>query len=129
MIGQGRILVSPLAMAGVAATVVDGRWHAPRVLAGDPREAGPPLPRGELDELRSMMRDVVTSGTGTALAGVAGEPIGKSGTAEYGSGDPPRTHAWFIAGRDDVAVAVLVEDRPSGGEYAAPVAARFLDGL
>ncbi len=76
-----------------------------------------------------MMREVVTGGTGTALAGVAGEPIGKSGTAEYGGGDPPPTHAWFIAGRADVAVAVLLEDRPSGGEYAAPIAARFLDAL
>jgi cell division protein FtsI/penicillin-binding protein 2 len=129
MIGQGRILVSPLAMAGVAATVVEGRWHAPRVLASDPRDQGPPLPGAELDELRSMMRDVITSGTGAALARVAGEPIGKSGTAEYGSGDPPPTHAWFIAGRADVAVAVLVEDAPSGGEFAAPIAADFLNRL
>ena len=116
-------------MAGVAATVVDGRWHAPRLLARDPREAGPRLPGDELRELRSLMREVITSGTGTGLAGVAGEPIGKSGTAEFGSGDPPPTDAWFIAGRDDVAVAVLAENKPSGGEYAAPIAARFLDLL
>lgn len=129
MIGQGRILASPLAMAGVAASVVDGRWHAPRVLAEAGRQQGPPLPAQELTELRSLMRDVVTSGTGTALADVEGEPIGKSGTAEYGAGDPPPTHAWFIAGRDDVAVAVLVEDAPSGGEFAAPIAADFLARL
>jgi cell division protein FtsI/penicillin-binding protein 2 len=129
MIGQAEVLVSPLAMAGVAATVVDGRWHAPRVLARDPRAPGPRLPEGRLRELRSLMREVVTAGTGTALAGVAGEPIGKSGTAEFGSGNPPPTDAWFIAGRDDVAVAVLVENKPSGGQYAAPIAARFLDGL
>jgi cell division protein FtsI/penicillin-binding protein 2 len=127
MIGQGRILASPLAMAGVAATVVDGRWRAPRVLASAPREQGPPLPADELETLRSLMREVVTSGTGTALSQVAGEPIGKSGTAEYGAGDPPPTHAWFIAAREDVAVAVLVEDAPSGGEFAAPIAAEFLD--
>ncbi len=129
MIGQSEILASPLAMAGVAATVVDGRWRAPRVLASDPRDEGPRLDTAQLAELRSMMRDVVTSGTGTALADVPGQPLGKSGTAEYGSGDPPPTHAWFIAARDDVAVAVLAEDKPSGGEYAAPIAARFLDGL
>ena len=129
MIGQGRILASPVVMAGVAAAVIDGRARAPRVLASDPREARPPIPAAELTELRSLMRDVVTSGTGTALAGLPGEPIGKSGTAEYGSGDPPPTHAWFIAARDDVAVAVLLEDKPSGGEFAAPIAARFLEGL
>ena len=43
------------------------------------------------------------------------------------AGDPPPTHAWFIAAREDVAVAVLVEDAPSGGEFAAPIAAEFLD--
>jgi cell division protein FtsI/penicillin-binding protein 2 len=116
-------------MAGVAATVADGRWRAPRVLASDPREAAAPLAASEVAELRSLMREVVTSGTGTALADVAGEPIGKSGTAEYGAGDPPPTHAWFIAATDEVAVAVLAEDKPSGGEFAAPIAARFLAGL
>jgi len=126
MIGQGRILASPMAMAGVAATVAAGRWHQPRLLADDARKTAKPLPPAQVAELRELMRLVVTSGTGTALAAVPGEPLGKSGTAEYGSGDPPPTHAWFVAARDDVAVAVLVEDKPSGGEFAAPIAADFL---
>ena len=75
------------------------------------------------------MRLVVTEGSGTALAGVAGEVRGKSGTAEFGGGDPPPTHAWFIAFRDDVAVAVLVEHGRSGGSVAAPLAARFFSAL
>jgi cell division protein FtsI/penicillin-binding protein 2 len=72
------------------------------------------------------MRGVVTSGTGSALASLPGEPIGKSGTAEFGGGDPPPTHAWFIAARGDLAVAVLVERGRSGSGVAAPIAARFL---
>jgi cell division protein FtsI/penicillin-binding protein 2 len=127
MIGQDRIVTSPLAMAGVAATVAAGRWHAPRILASDPRAAGPALP--ERDTLRTLMRGVVTSGSGEALAGIPGEVIGKSGTAEYGGGDPPPTHAWFIAARDDLAIAVLVEDGRSGGSVAAPIAARFFTAL
>jgi cell division protein FtsI/penicillin-binding protein 2 len=51
---------------------------------------------------------------------------GKTGTAEFGGGDPPPTHAWFIAYRGDVAIAVLVEKGASGGAVAAPLAARFL---
>jgi cell division protein FtsI/penicillin-binding protein 2 len=129
MIGQGRILASPLAMAGVAGAVEDGRWRQPRLLADDPAKDTSPLPAEIAGTLRELMRDVVVSGTGTALADVPGEPIGKSGTAEYGSGDPPPTHAWFIAARDGIAIAVLVEDRPSGGEFAAPIAARFLEGV
>jgi cell division protein FtsI/penicillin-binding protein 2 len=129
MIGQDRILASPLAMAGVAATVADGRWRAPRLLAGDPRREGPQLEQSERDTLRTLMRSVVTEGTGTALASIPGAVHGKSGTAEYGGGDPPPTHAWFIAYRDDVAVAVLVENGRSGGSVAAPIAARFFAAL
>jgi cell division protein FtsI/penicillin-binding protein 2 len=129
MIGQDRILASPLAMAGVAATVADGRWRAPRLVSGDARRAGTPLGGAELATLRTLMRRVVVGGTGTALAGVPGEVAGKSGTAEFGSGDPPPTHAWFIALRGDVAVAVLVERGASGGRVAAPIAARFLGAL
>jgi cell division protein FtsI/penicillin-binding protein 2 len=129
MIGQDRIVASPLAMAGVAATVADGRWRAPRLVATDEHQTGSALDQGELSTLRTLMRSVVTSGTGTALASVPGEVAGKSGTAEYGGGDPPPTHAWFIAFRGDVAVAVLVENGRSGGAVAAPIAARFYQAL
>jgi cell division protein FtsI/penicillin-binding protein 2 len=129
MIGQARIVASPLAMAGVAATVADGRWHLPRLLASDPRSTGPSLPVDELTTLRTLMRSVVTSGTGTALAVVPGEVAGKTGTAEFGGGNPPPTHAWFIAFRGDLAVAVLVEKGSSGGAAAAPVAQRFFTAL
>ncbi len=129
MIGQARILASPLAMAGVAAAVQDGTWRQPRLLADDETGEADPLPADDAETLRLLMRSVVTTGTGTALASVLGEPIGKSGTAEYGSGDPPPTHAWFIAAREDVAVAVIVEDGTSGGEVAAPIVADFLTRL
>jgi cell division protein FtsI/penicillin-binding protein 2 len=129
MIGQHEILASPLSMAGLAATVAAGRWQAPRLLASDPRRAGRPLPRDERDTLAGLMRSVVTGGTGQALAAIPGEPAGKSGTAEYGGGDPPPTHAWFIAFRGDLALAVLVEDGRSGGSVAAPIAAAFFEAL
>ena len=127
MIGQDRIVASPLAMAGVAATVAAGRWHSPRLVAADRRRAAKPI--AEAGTLRELMRAVVETGTGTALAGVPGDVGGKSGTAEYGGGDPPPTHAWFIAYRGDLAVAVLVEGGRAGGEVAAPIAARFLSRL
>lgn len=129
MIGQGENLVSPVGMAGVIATVADGRWHAPRLLATDPRVAGEPLTQSLLTDLRNLTRYVVTSGTGHALASTPGEVHGKSGTAEYGSGDPPPTHAWFLAYRDDLVIAVLVEEGEAGGTVAAPIAARFFNAL
>ena len=129
MIGQGEVLVSPAGMAGAIAAVAEGRWRAPRLLAGDPKVAGDPLPAPLAEQLRDLTRYVVTAGTGAALRQVAGDVHGKSGTAEYGSGDPPPTHAWFVAYRDDLALAVLVEDGSSGAAVAAPIAARFLAAL
>jgi cell division protein FtsI/penicillin-binding protein 2 len=129
MIGQDRIVASPLAMAGVAATVADGRWRSPRLVATDRHQTGQSLDQDELSTLRELMRSVVTSGTGTALAAIPGEVAGKTGTAEYGGGDPPPTHAWFIAFRGDLAIAVLVEKGRSGGSVAAPIAARFYQAL
>jgi cell division protein FtsI/penicillin-binding protein 2 len=129
MIGQDRIVASPLAMAGVAASVADGRWRAPRLVSTDKRQSGSALDQNELSTLRGLMRSVVTSGTGTALAAVPGEVAGKSGTAEYGGGNPPPTHAWFIAYRGDLAVAVLVEKGRSGGSVAAPIAAGFFQAV
>jgi cell division protein FtsI/penicillin-binding protein 2 len=130
MIGQDKITVTPLGLAGVAAAVQSGRWRQPRMVAGDPPKSGPALPDSELATLRDLMRQVVTRGTAaTAATGVPGEIAGKTGTAEFGEEDPPETHAWFIAYRDDLAVAVLVEKGRSGGSVAAPLAAKFFTAL
>jgi cell division protein FtsI/penicillin-binding protein 2 len=130
MIGQDKITVTPLGLAGVAAAVQSGRWRQPRLVAGDPSKSGPALPDNELTTLRDLMRQVVTRGTAaTAFAGVFGEIAGKTGTAEFGEKNPPETHAWFIAYRDDLAVAVLVEKGRSGGSVAAPIAAKFFSAL
>ena len=50
----------------------------------------------------------------------------KTGTAEYGTQNPPRTHAWMIGFRGDVAFAVVIEDGGGGGRDAGPVALQFL---
>ena len=129
--GQGRVTTSPLQMATVAATAADGRWRKPRLVAapgGDAGAAPAPLDPAVAGTLRTLMRLVVTGGT----AGGAGLPAGvagKTGTAEFGSGDPLPTHAWFIGFRGDLAFAVVVEGGGVGGEVAAPIAARFLAPL
>ena len=128
-IGQHRIVASPLTMAGVAATVVKRRWRAPRLLASDSRRAGSPLAEKEAVTLRRLMRSVVTDGTALALAGVPGEVAAKTGTAEFGGGNSPPTHAWVIGFRGDLALAVLVERGRSGGSVAAPIAASLFHAL
>ena len=129
VIGQGRVLTSPLAVAVAAATVESGRLRLPRLLLQAPAGApGSELP--EAAALRALTRSVVTEGTGTAVRDVPGEPVrGKTGTAEYGTEVPPRTHAWFAGSSGDLAFAVLVEDGGFGGQAAAPVAAELLRAL
>ena len=129
MIGQGKVLASPLAVAVSAATVAAGRLHPPRLLtATPPTPTGPALPQA--GTLQALTRLVVTSGTGTALRNVPGGPVGgKTGTAEFGTQVPPQTHAWFAGYQGDVAFAVLVEDGGFGGKVAAPLAATFLSSM
>jgi cell division protein FtsI/penicillin-binding protein 2 len=130
--GQGRVVASPLQMALVAATVADGRWRQPRLVSGGDSagaaESPEPLDAKVAATLRTLMRLVVTEGT-AAPARLPGKVAGKTGTAEFGSGDPLPTHAWFIGFRGDLAFSVVVEDGGVGGRVAAPVAARFLGNL
>jgi cell division protein FtsI/penicillin-binding protein 2 len=94
------------------------------------RAEGPPI--AEAETLRQLMREVVVAGTGTEALSVPGEPVyAKTGTAEYGTAVPPRTHAWFVGWQGNTAFAVLVAETKDGfgGSVAAPIAARFLRSL
>jgi cell division protein FtsI/penicillin-binding protein 2 len=131
-IGQAKVEASPLQMCSVAAAVDSGTYHAPRLVAGAPDDSAVAVPLSPtvVTGLRQMMAEVVSSGTGVPAA-VPGKPpvSGKTGTAEFGSGTPPATHAWFIGFQGDIAFAVLVEGGGVGGAVAAPLAARFVAAL
>jgi hypothetical protein len=126
--GQGRVLASPLNMAAVAAAVKDGAWRPPMLVTGGPRPARRPLDATVISGLRPMMAAVVTKGTAKD-AGLPAGTAGKTGTAEFGGGAKPPTHAWFIGYRGDVAFAVIIEAGGTGGSAAAPLAATFLRAL
>lgn len=134
VIGQGKVLASPLAVAGATAAVAAGKWTAPRLVM-DPAPEAASAPAQQLDakataSLREMMRSVVTEGTATVMRNTPGGPVsGKTGTAEFGSDVPPKTHAWFTGFQGDIAFAVIVEDGGFGAEAAAPIAGDFLARL
>lgn len=135
-IGQGRLLVSPLQMALVAAAVVnDGVIMRPRLVQAvrypsGAEEIGPrvwrrPLSAETAAVLRGALEGAVRTGTGRrALSGSGYTVGGKTGTAQAPGG---RSHAWFVGfayrpGRR-LAIAVVVEHAGSGGAVAAPIAA------
>ncbi|BCJ54532.1 cell division protein FtsI [Actinoplanes sp. NBRC 14428] len=131
--GQGATAVNPLAMAGATAAVARGQFKQPRLVLEPPPAS--PLPDGEKLEdtsvkpLRTMMREVITTGTGTALKDVPGDPVyGKTGTAEFAD-NSDETHSWFIGWQGDVAFAIMVQKGGAGAEAAVPVAERFLRNL
>ena len=130
-IGQGQVVATPLGMATVAATIGRGRVVTPFIVVDQGRASNPrpaqPLSSAEGSALRSLMRSVVTDGSARFLDDLPGKPVlAKTGTAEYGSGNPPPTHAWMIALQGDLAVAVFVEKGESGARTAGPVLEDFL---
>jgi cell division protein FtsI/penicillin-binding protein 2 len=128
MIGQGKVEASPMAMAAVVASVVAGETVIPHLL--DSKQAtstGKPLTDEEAKQLRAMMRAVVAEGSGRVLGDLAGPAVlAKTGTAEYGTSKPLKTHAWMLAAQGDLAVAVFVNDGKSGSSTAGPLLRTFL---
>jgi cell division protein FtsI/penicillin-binding protein 2 len=129
-IGQGRVLVSPLAMAMVAAAADTGTVHAPRLVDGAPDDRAPTLglPRTVVSDLHRMMAQVVATGT-AAGQGLPAGTYAKTGTAEYGSGHPLPTDSWLIGFRGNIAFAMVTVHGGEGGPTDGPIVARFLDAL
>ena len=130
MIGQGTVLASPMTMATVMASIQAGHTVVPRLVdsvdVSVPDEATP-LTGPEDAALRSMLRGVVTSGSGRGLLDLPGPPaIAKTGTAEFEKNGKTLTHAWMVAAQGDLAVAVFVDEGASGSGTAGPILEQFL---
>jgi cell division protein FtsI/penicillin-binding protein 2 len=130
-IGQGRVEASPAQMASVAAAVASGQWHAP-ALTSEPAPDSPKVGAFSpqvVATLRAFMASTSQPGGTAANAGLPAGTFGKTGTAEFGNDNPPKTHAWYVGYRGDIAFAVVVEGGGIGGQVAAPLAAKFLTAL
>jgi peptidoglycan glycosyltransferase len=144
-IGQQNVQAVPLGMALVAAGIANGGViMTPHILASVANSQGQvvrtyqPSPwrtatsAATATSMTQLMVSVVQSGTGTAAQIPGIQVAGKTGTAQTGLNS---IHAWFVcfapATSPKVAVAVLVENQPEGGEatggvIAAPIAKAML---
>jgi penicillin-binding protein A len=154
-IGQFDTRATPLQMAMIAAAVAAGGTVSTPYLvertttrAGgtvsttDPRTLHRAMSPATAAQLRQMMMDVVSEGTGRNAAIPGATVGGKTGTAQHGVDNSGKPYAWFIswaqadgAMEPAVAVAVVVEDATgrrgeiSGGGDAAPVARAVMQAV
>lgn len=144
-IGQGAMQATPLQIANVASTVINGGtlWR-PQIVREirDPHGAivkslppvairQVPVTQEALAAVRAGMARVTDPGGTAAGLGIDGLPYsGKTGTAETAGGNGPNT-TWFVAwapsDRPKIAMAVFV-DRSGGygAQVAAPIARDIL---
>ncbi|WP_081680713.1 penicillin-binding transpeptidase domain-containing protein [Cellulomonas sp. URHD0024] len=146
MIGQGRVLASPLGMATVAASVAKGSTVVPHLVVPADGAAAPepsetetatatptgrpavPLTADEAATLQSLMRSVVTEGGAPFLQDVPGGDVAaKTGTAQFGDAGNLKNHVWMIATQGDLAVAVFVDEGEYGSTTAGPLLKAFLE--
>jgi penicillin-binding protein A len=143
--GQERLLVTPLQMAMVTATIAnDGIVMRPYVVERIVSPKGKTIRKTKPDDLgravrpenaqaiQRMMQSVVEAGTGTRaqIPGVA--VAGKTGTAE--TGRRGRNTTSFVAfapvERPRLAIAVILENQSgAGGTTAAPIARQVMQAL
>ncbi len=132
--GQADLLVTPLRMALVAATIASGgneprpflvralRREGREVVVASPSALASPITPEVAANVRDLMIATVRRGTGTAAALPGIVVAGKTGTATNPAG---RSHAWFVAfapaEKPRIAVAIVVENAGYGGAIAAPI--------
>ena len=124
--GEGKLTSSPLAMASVAATVDSGQFRQPVLVPGSPTVSASPLPTSTDEQLKDMMRDVVTEGTAAGI-GLGPDVYAKTGTADIqGQGRP---NSWMVAFApdQDIAIAALVVNAGYGAQVAGPEVKTFFD--
>ncbi|WP_406344094.1 penicillin-binding transpeptidase domain-containing protein [Streptomyces sp. NBC_00648] len=129
-IGQGKVQMSPLDMASVSATVINGGFHQPVIVPKslDDRElaTAKPLPGPLASQLQQMMH-AATTGNGTAvgaMAGVPGPKGAKTGSAEVDQ--QGKSNSWFTGYGNGLAAASLVQSGGHGVDAAGPIVARVL---
>ena len=144
-IGQGQTLVTPFHMALITSAIAnDGALMKPYVVDHtenykgiavkeySPSVYGTLMSEDDASLLQEYMENVVNEGTGTKLSGQSYTAAGKTGSAEFATEKENGTHSWFVGyahqdGKEDIALAVIVEDSGSGSEYAVPAAKKIFD--
>lgn len=128
-IGQGDVLVNPLQIARVTATIANGGdLITPVLLQGAQGERERIIAPDVAATVQQGMRDTVLAGSARIMQGLPVAAAGKTGTAQWSS--VYANHSWFTGfapyENPEVVITVMVEQ---GGEYslASPIAYDILN--
>ncbi len=140
-IGQGDLLVTPLQIASLTATIANKgtvyQPHAGHALIDPLTKKQTEIPAKilrnpfispeNIQTVRLGMRDCAISGSCRRLALLPFEAAGKTGTAQWSS--TQATHAWFTSfapfENPEIVVTILVEEGGEGSSAAVPIAYQF----
>lgn len=136
-IGQGDVLATPLQIAVSTSAIANrGTIYQPSIANRNTNQSNIifenkkdgkkiPIQRKNIDIVREGMRQAVTQGSARRLNDLPIKVAGKTGTAQYGSGEG-ETHAWFTSfgpyEKPELTITVLLEKGGKGDENAVPVA-------
>ena len=130
MIGQGDVLMSPMAMAADIATIERGATVVPWMIRGHrPTLTTKVRPLTAIEDayLKTIFHQVVVNGTASGLLGLPGGPIiAKTGTAEFIHNGQDVNHTWMIAAQGDLAVCVYFNIGNFGADTSGPLLRQFL---
>jgi len=142
-LGQGATLVTPVAMARLAATIASGgqviqpylvdritRQGGELVADYRGRRSGAAISEETARQVAGIMQSSVEEGTASSVALSGYRVAAKTGSAQNPEGKP---HSWALAfaplEAPQAAVAVIVENSVSGRAAAGPIARQILEVL
>lgn len=136
-IGQGEVLLTPLQIANLGATIANrGYFYTPHVVK---RVKGEPLDekfkekhytkasRRAYDYVVAGMRRAVTGGTCRAADRADYEVCGKTGTAQNHGQDHSIFMGFAPMNNPKIAIAVYVENGGFGADYGVPIGALMME--
>lgn len=142
VIGQGDTLVTPLHNALIMATIANGgvmmkpylidhveNYSGTLVKKFTPSSYKKLITATEAEKMQELLVGVVDYGTASSLSNSNYSVAGKTGSAEFYSGDT--CHGWFVGYSNvenpDIVVSIVVEGVSRGSSEALPIAKQIFD--
>lgn len=134
-IGQGELLITPLQIANLAASIANrGYYMTPHIVRPVKKEESKvekhtiPIDRGNFEVIVEAMEKAASAGTARGAAIDSILVCGKTGTAQNPHG---KDHSIFMAfapmDHPKIAIAVYIENGGFGATYAVPIAGLLME--